>query len=166
MRFFFVILFCVFATSAAIAGEQFEVFGVHLDQEPKVIRSKLAEKFGKKWKCEDQPPDFDTQIYTCGGHGIYSSIVYYDYNVEWSSLIFDCAAYGGCGGDDALEQVRRLLEDRWNIKFEILKFKSPIFPYEEVKIFLHETPSTRLDLSKYNLKINHKKKNKNNPSFD
>jgi len=51
------------------------------------------------------------------------------------------------------------LEDRWNIKFKLTT-------YEEVKIFEYETPSTILRLQKYSLTINHKNKNKNNPSFD
>lgn len=155
------VLFCAFTTSAAFAGEQFEVFGVHLDQEPNVIKSKLTEKFGKKWKCGENPKStgLRTKEFLCGGYNNFNAAVYYSYNIETSQLKFSCTTYGGCGGDDALEQVRRLLEDRWNIKFKLTT-------YEEIKIFEYETPSTSLSLGKYALRINHKNKNKNNPSFD
>ena len=140
MRYFFVVLFCAFTTSAAFAGEQFEVFGVHLDQEPNVIKSKLTEKFGKKWQCSENPKPSEpsTKEFMCGGFNPLDAAVYYSYNIETSVLKFSCHAYGGCGGDDALEQVRRLLEDRWNIKFEIFKSKAVLFPHEEITSFFYK----------------------------
>lgn len=110
-------MFCVFTTIEAVAGEQFEVFGVHSDQELSVIKSKLTEKFGKKWRCEDQRDDGGLKIFTCGGFNYFDANVYYDYTVERSCFKFSCHSYGGCGGDDALKQVRQFLEDRWNITF-------------------------------------------------
>ena len=75
-------MFCVFTTIVAVAGEQFEVFGVHSDQELSVIKSKLTEKFGKKWRCEDQRDDGGLKIFTCGGFNYFDDNMYYDYTVK------------------------------------------------------------------------------------
>ena len=44
-------------------------------------------------------------------------VVFYRFNSSETQLFSKCSVYGGCSGDHALEQVLRLLEDRWKINF-------------------------------------------------
>ena len=71
----------------------------------------------------------------------------------------------GWGGDDALEQVRQLLEDRWNVNFMYEERQPSDILIRLTKQFTNKTPSTNVFLNKFGLDIIHKNKNKNNPSF-
>ena len=75
-------------------------------------------------------------------------------------LKFHCSIYEGCGGNDAWEQVRRILEDRWNIKFSERQLTIV------TKYFTYDNSPTSVALRKHNLTIYHENKNKNNPAFD
>jgi hypothetical protein len=161
-RYLFVVLFCLFTTSESFAGEQFEVFGIHLDQNPDVIKSKIRDQFDKKWGCKDLAPQGNYNVFVCGGHNYFDSAIYYSYDIERSELMASCFIYKGCGGEDALEQVRRILEDRWNINFS----EKQTSAYPPTKYFDYSNSSTDISLTKFSLRISHKNKNKNNPSFD
>ena len=157
-RYLFVVLFYFFTANQTFAGEQLEIFGIHLDQNPDVIKSKIIDRFDKKWGCKEHAT-LRKKFFACGGNNILNSVIYYYHGTETSVMKFSCTIYGGCGGEDALEQVRRILEDRWNIKFSE---KST----EMTDYFFYENHSTEVDLTKFSVKFYHKNKNKNNPVFD
>ena len=159
-RYLFVVLFYLFTTSQTFAGEQFEIFGIHLDQNPDVIKSKIRDRFDKKWGCKEDV-ESGQNIFVCGGYNIENSRIFYSHDIENSRLMFHCTIYEGCGGNDAWEQVRRILEKRWNINFS-RKYIS----VERGVVFRYSNRSTSVALTKHSLTIYHTNKNKNNPVFD
>ena len=67
LRYLFVGLFYLFTASQTFAGEQLEIFGIHLDQNPDVIKSKIIDRFDKKWGCKEHAP-LGKKIFVCGGN--------------------------------------------------------------------------------------------------
>lgn len=133
-------LFLLIASVHAVFGQNFEIFGIDLNEDKSNTTLKMINKFSKKFgPCGYK--EFDGIAYQCPkSEPILPHVTYLEYKSEetgkfYKELRLHCEVYRSCSQS---EKAKEMLESRWGIEFEYqseinlgLKTEEYVYVHEE-----------------------------------